>query len=119
MFANGLLVWADSLESGNAMIDGNWYNTICWHECREMAVEFLKEASMRLDGKCNSIFGEAIEYYTISRDSLKALMEICPEREKQDWKTKFASPEGAVLVREAYEAEGKGLECLRQISADL
>jgi hypothetical protein len=115
----GLRVWADALESGNAMIDGNWYNTICWHECREMAVEFLKEAKIRLDGKCNSIFGEAIEYYTISRDRLKKLKEICPERENADWTTKFASPEGAVLVREAYEAESKGLECLRQISANL
>ncbi|MBM3240173.1 hypothetical protein FJZ31_28140 [Candidatus Poribacteria bacterium] len=116
---DGLLVWANALEAGNAMIDGNAYNTICWHECREMAVEFLKEAKIRLDGKCNNIFGEAIEYYTISRDSLKRLKEICPERENADWKTKFASREGAALVREVYEAENKGLGCLKQISTRL
>ena len=82
-------------------------------------MEFLKEADQRLNGKLNNTFGEAIEHYTISRDRLKALMEICPKREKADWTTTFASPEGAALVREAYESESKGRECLEQISAAL
>ena len=101
------------------MIDGHEYNTMCWHECREMAVEFLKEAKTRLNGKLDSIFDEAIEQYTISRDRLMTLYEIRPKRENADWATTFASAEGAALVREAYEAESKGLECLRQISAAL
>lgn len=116
---DGLKVWADSLESGKAMIDGHEYNAMCWLECREMAVEFLKEAKTRLNGKLSNTFDEAIEHYTISRDRLKKLYEIRPKHEKADWITTFASAEGAALVREAHAAESKGLECLRQISAAL
>ena len=116
---DGLKVWADSLESGKAMMDGHEYNTMCWLECREMAVAFLKEAKTRLNGKLDNTFDEAIEHYTISRNRLKKLYEIRPKHEKADWTTTFASAEGAALVRDVYDAESKGLECLRQISDNL
>ncbi len=35
--------WAKALESGAAKRNHHAYNAIAWHECREMAVEFLKE----------------------------------------------------------------------------
>lgn len=113
---NGLNIWADSIKHGKAMIDGHEYNAMCWSECREMAVKFLKEAKMRLDGKLNDVFDEAIEHYTVSRDRLKSLKEVAPKREKADWKTTFASSESATLIREAHEAETKGQECLKRIS---
>jgi hypothetical protein len=45
------------------------------------------------------------------------LAELYPERpDGWDWTTTFASPEGAALIREAAEAERKGIACLRRIA---
>ena len=114
----GFDLWAEALEAGRAQRDGQWYNTEVWHECREMAVEFLNEAKQRLPGRCDAAFDEAAGHYTVVRDKMRALLELHPEREKPDWESMFASPEGAALVCEAGAAERKGLECLKRI-ADL
>jgi len=120
MYRTGLAgydLWAEALETGRANRDGQAYMSQVWLECREMAVEFLKEAKERLPGRCNSAFDEAASHYAVVRDELRALLEMHPDRgpDKWDWQTTFASPEGATLVREAGAAERKGVDSLRRI----
>jgi hypothetical protein len=116
----GYAMWAEALETGRANRDGEAYINQVWLECREMAVEFLGEAKTRLPGRCDAAFGEAIKVYTIVRDKLRALAELHPEQpEGWDWRTQLASPEGAVLVREAAEAESQAAACLKQIAKAL
>jgi hypothetical protein len=112
----GYDLWAEALETGRANRDGEAYINQVWLECREMAVAFLEEAKTRLPGTCAAAFDQAIGHYTTVRDRLGALAELHPERpEAWDWQTPLVSPEGAQLVREAGEAERKGVACLRQI----
>ena len=117
--AAGFDVWAEALETGKAIRDGHSYSAEVWHECRAMGVDFLKEAKQRLPGRCDAAFDEAGGHYTLVRDRLKALLDLHPAREKPDWQSKFASPQGAALVREAGTAERRGLECLRGIASTL
>jgi hypothetical protein len=113
-------MWADALETGRANRDGEAYINQVWLECREMAVEFLAEAKARLPGPCDAAFDEAAGHYTTVRDKLRALAELHPERsDRTDWTTTFASSEGARLVREAAQAERKGIACLKQIAKAL
>ena len=115
----GYEVWVRALETGRANLDGHSYINQVWLECREMAVEFLQEAKKRLPGRCDAAFDDAADHYALVRDRLRALSEMHPEREKPDWQTTFASPEGAVLVREAAAAEREGVRCLERIVAAL
>jgi hypothetical protein len=118
-------MWAEALESGRANFDGEAYLNVVWREAREMAVEFLREAKARLPGvsdaaACRAAFDDAIAHYAVVRDKLRALSELHPERPgKWDYTTTFASPAGAQLVREAAEAERRGVESLKQIAANL
>ena len=112
--------WAQALEAGTAERDGNAYNAATWHECREMAVEFLKEAKGRLPGRCDPAFDEAIAHYTVVRDRLKALSDTCPmPKEGWDSQTRTKSAEAAALVRGAGAAERRGVEALKRIAAAL
>ena len=65
--------WAHALESGAALHNHHAYNAAAWHECRQMAVEFLEEAKRRLPGRADSDFDEAIAHYRAVRDRLSAL----------------------------------------------
>jgi hypothetical protein len=113
-------MWADALETGRANRDGAAYINQVWLECREMAVEFLQEARVRLPGRCDVALDECIEHYSVVRDRLRALAELHPERpDGWDWTTPLASPEGARLVREAAQAEHKGVACLKEIARAL
>jgi hypothetical protein len=113
-------MWAEALESGTAIHDGQTYLNRVWFECREMAVAFLQEAQKRLPGRCDEAFERAIGCYGTVRDGLKALSEMHPERGPQtDWQSSLTSPEGAALVREAAAAEREGVVFLRRIAAAL
>jgi len=112
----GFDFWAEALEMGEAKRDHHTYNAEVWHECREMAVEFLEVAKRRLPGRCDAAFDEAVGHYAAVRDRLKALVDLHPQRQEPDWHSTFASSEGAALIREAGAAERKGLEGLRRIA---
>jgi hypothetical protein len=109
-------MWAEALETGRANLDGEAYLNVVWRESREMAVEFLEEARMRLSGRCDAAFDDAIGHYTTVRNKLRALTELYPERpDGWDWQTTFASPEGAQLIREAAVTEKLGVACLHRV----
>ena len=117
----GYEMWAQALEAGRVTIDGHGYINHFWLECREMAVQFLREARRRLEGRCDAAFDDASGHYAVVCDRLRALLETHPERaEKElDWTTTFQSTAGAALVREAAQAEKQGVACLRRIAAAL
>jgi hypothetical protein len=115
----GFEFWAEALEEGRASRDGCAYNAAVWHECREMAVEFLGEARRRLPGRCDGAFAEAASCYAAVRDRLAGLTQLTPMRPGWDDQEKLASPEGASLMREAADAERQGLAALERIVAAL
>ena len=108
--------WAKALESGAALRNHHAYNAQAWHECREMAVEFLNEAKRRLPGRADEPLDRAIASYTTVRDKLAALKTLTPIDNNLGWGTepKLKSPEAAKLVREAGAAEREGLKALAQ-----
>jgi len=109
--------WAHALESGAALHNHHAYNALAWHECREMAVEFLREAKRRLPGRCDAAFDEALAHYAVVRDKLAALKELTPIDPKLGWneEPKLQNTKAAALVREAGVAERKGLAALADI----
>jgi len=109
-------LWAQALEDGTANRFGQGYNAAVWAECRENAVVFLKEARARLSGKADALFDEAIGHYTVVNTKLQALAKLHPfQPPSGNEAERVASPEGAVLVREAGAAEEHGLALLAQL----
>jgi len=111
--------WAAGLERGEAHRFGQGYNGEVWRECREMAVEFLKEARRRLPGKADAAFDEAMEHYTASRDALRQVVKLLPFQPDTHDGQKVKSPEGAALLRQAAAAERLGIEILRRIVGEI
>jgi hypothetical protein len=109
--------WAEALERGEAKRDHHTYNIGLWLECREMALEYLREAKARLPGCCDRLFDEAATHYGEVCEKLRALHKLHPVREKPDWgpDSTFSSMEAAAIVRQAAGADAKGLACLQQI----
>jgi hypothetical protein len=109
--------WAKALESGEAKRDHHTYNAQLWLECREMAVEFCREARDRLPGRCDAAFDQAADRYTAVCQKLKALIQLLPPRDKPNWgpDSTFSSLEGAALVREIGTLDSQGLVALEQI----
>ena len=113
-------LWAESVESGLAIRDGHSYNAATWLECREMAVEFLKEIKQKLPGCCDDIINQAIENYIVVCEQLRELLALNPfNPESWDNETKIQSLEAASLLCQAGAAERKGLESLELIEACL
>jgi hypothetical protein len=109
--------WAEALESGEAKREHHAYNVQLWLECRETGVEFLNEVREKLSGKCEKFCAEAASFYTTVCDSLKDAKKLHPMRENADWgpDSTFTSSEAAELIRQAGDADAKGLDCLREI----
>lgn len=112
-------IWAESIEAGTACRDGHAYNADVWLECREMAVDFLKEAKTKLPGRCDAEFDNALNQYAIIRDKLAVVRDLCPQRQDADWESTLQSDKIAALLREVGVEERKGLECLKGIAAGL
>jgi len=111
-------VWAGDVAAGPALRDGHSYSAEVWRECREMAVEFLREVEHRLPGRYGSALGEAARCYAIVRDKLRAVLDLHPFRhETWDPELRLDSPETAPLLREAGAAEREALEFLGQAAS--
>ncbi len=111
-------VWADALETGKADRFGAGYNGECWRECRQMAVEFLREAKMRL-GREEGLFDEAIGHYSAVADALEQFVERIPFEHTPEGEQTVHDTECAPILREAQQAEAKGLEALQGLRAAL
>ncbi len=108
--------WAIALESGRANRFGAGYNAECWHECRGMAVEFLREAKLRLDRE-QTLLDEAIRDYSAVRDGLARIIQRHPfefsDHIPED--ETLRSPECASILRRAKRAEERALDALARL----
>lgn len=113
--------WAEALEAGEAKRDHHTYNLKLWLECREMAVAFCEEAKARVPGRCDDLFDAAGRHYRAVCDALERAVAQHPGREKPDWgpDSTFVSAEAAAVIREAAQADARGLAVLRQIAPAL
>jgi len=107
-------LWAAALDSGKANRFGAGYNGECWRECRQMAVEFLREAKERI-GREEGLFDEAIEHYATVADALSRACERVPFKMSEDDAETVQDAECAAAIREAKAAEEQGLEALRSL----
>ena len=107
-------LWESALESGRAWRDGHTYNAQAWGECRAMAVEHLLGTSKHLPALAPLLHATAT-HYALVRDRLADLVVLHPPRPDADWRQEFASAEAAALVRQAGEAERRGLAGLEAI----
>jgi hypothetical protein len=113
-------LWAEAVESGQAVRDGHSYNAATWLECREMAVEFLKEVKLKLPGRCGDAVDQAIQQYSFVREQLRAILELTPFKpETWDNETTIQNLEAAKLLRLAGAAERGGLDGLKLIKENL
>lgn len=108
--------WAAALEAGKAHGLGAAYNAAVWHECRQFAVEFLKEAKERLGGR-RLAFDEALGHYGGVAENLKKVAELFPfvGREEGHVKDRERCAEAAWALRAARQAEAAGLAALAKI----
>jgi len=113
-------LWAEAVENGQAIRDGHSYNAACWLECREMAVDFLRQAQQKLSRKFTSDLCEATVLYETVVTNLQAVLALHPfQPETWDNETKIYSQESADLLRNAGDTERKGLACLDRLVSSL
>ena len=108
--------WIDALETGKADGFGMAYNSVVWCECRAFAVQFLKEAGERLDGKFSSMFDDAMGHYEMVSENLKKVSEAFPfPPESEEIKDPNLCKNGVEHLRSARKAEESGLKALESI----
>jgi hypothetical protein len=114
--------WIKALGSEEASGFGAAYNAEVWHECRHLAVEFLKEAKERLaKPELDPLFDEATGHYEVVRKNLKEVAEVFPFLSFDPAHIKDASrrEKAAAALKLARDAEAKGLEALEAIAKAL
>jgi hypothetical protein len=113
--------WIKALEKNVAHGHGAAYNAAVWHECRQFAVEFLKEAKERLGDARAAIIDEAISHYEVVADNLKKVAELFPFRgmNPEHIQDEGRRAEAADALRAAREAEAAGLGALAKIRDEL
>jgi hypothetical protein len=117
---SGFDSWINALERGIAHSWGMAFNAAVWSECRGFAVEFLKEARVRIGGKSDSLFDEAIRDYERIAGSLKELTELFPFPPKGTEVGEVNRCTSAVeCLKYAKDAEESGLKALEKIVSRL
>jgi hypothetical protein len=113
--------WIQALESRQASEWGVPYNTVCYLECREHAVGFLREAQERLGGDLAPLLEEAIGPYQAVVDHLKAVAEAFLTR---DPKPEHLRDQERILrateaLKQAQQSETQGVAALEKVVAAL
>jgi hypothetical protein len=119
-YASGLAaydLWTRALEENTAGGHGMAYNTAVWHECREHAAGFLREAAERLGGRFGRVFREPAGRYSEVAGLLGEVEALFPMRGMDPG---HIGDEGrrrkaAALLTRARRAEGEGLKGLAGI----
>jgi hypothetical protein len=109
--------WITAVSSGIADGFGLGYNSALWAECRNYAVEFLKEANNRLGKQTRNLFDEAIRYYEIVAESLTEVSNLYPHPYRKEGLIAVddKSREATSILKNARKAEAKGLEVLSKL----
>jgi len=112
-------IWIDSLNNGIAFEFGLAFNTVCWLECRQEAVNFLSEASERLKNQnFQHLFQESIKYYYDVSQKLQLIAGIYPfslNLEMKSIQVDSRSQKAAEALRSAKESEIAGLKILAKL----
>lgn len=119
---DGYDLWIKALDTNTARGFGMAYNAEVWNECRQYAVEFLKEAKQRLGSdKLAPLFDDAIGHYGVVASSLKSVQKLFPFLERKDEHIEDESRRAKAIeaLKSARAAEAKGLKSLEKIVAEL
>lgn len=116
---NGYERWIKWVENGKAEHFGHAYNSQVWAECRQEAVNFLSEAKTHLSNKFKPYLDKAMKNYEIVANNLTKVAELYPFNMNKltidpigiNEKSKLTVD----LLKNAYEAEAKGLLDLEKI----
>jgi hypothetical protein len=113
----GYDAWIRSLEEGTADGHGMAYNSAVWHECRDHAAGFLREAAERLGGRYSGRFNGPISAYGKVAELLGSVEELYPLEKLQPEHIEDGDRrmKAAGLLREARDAEKAGMEDLAGI----
>ena len=113
----GFDLWIHELETGRANGPGVGLNAGNWSECRNYAVEFLKEAKGKLGKQLSSLFDEAISHYEVVAANLSALVGIFPVDAGKPWHIKDKARVSLALecLRSARNAEESGLRTIEKM----
>ena len=113
--------WIRSLETGKADGYGMAYNTVCYLESRQAAVDFLKEAKGRLDEGLGPLFDEAISGYEKVAENLQKVADVFPFFDRKPEHIQDETRRNAAIdaLKAARKAEEAGLTALEQVAGEL
>jgi len=110
--------WITAVGSGRASAFGMAYNAAVWAECRGYAVQFLREAQERLDGRAQALLDAAIQHYARVSEGLNQVAELYPFSAELPEDPIGVDDRNAAAVgtlTRAREAEAMGLQVLAHI----
>ena len=111
-------LWISDVEKGTALPFGMAYNAAVWTECRNFAVDFLKEARKKARKELRNSLQEARDHYEIVAKSLSAISKLFPFPPvggKELLGISLETQEAAELLKTARASEKKGLESINEI----
>jgi len=115
-------IWAEGIGDASASAAGVAYNAHCWHECRDHAALFLREAKALLPDQAEPLETAAKHYADVAAN-IKALTEIYPFAYPPDFTQTVPEDDrqGQAIraLERAREAEEAGLESLRAVLEQL
>ncbi len=117
----GYEAWIGVMERRHADEHGHAYNVAVIADAREFAARFLRELAFRWDGTnvvertVRKHAGEAALHYEAVAETLGKMRELFPFPEGGQPKDPDTADRAIVLLRQAHEAETKGLEQLEQL----
>lgn len=109
--------WIRAMERGRAGRFGLGYNAAVWAESRRFAVEFLREAQLRLKGDFDSLFDDAITNYETVARNLRAVSDAFPFEHCSDESALVDERSRAAVatLKQARDAEAGGLAALAAV----
>ena len=117
----GYDVWIRAVKSGTAGRMGMWYNAAVWQECRRYGVEFLEEATQRLDDGLRPLLDEGLVHYRAVARQLKTVTELYPPYQAGEGQIEVndTSREAIEALKKARAAEAAGREVCERLGAEL
>lgn len=113
--------WIRELQAGEPDPVGQAYNAHYWHECREMASEFLRAAKDRIEDDPMELF-LAIDGYDRCADELKRVRDELPfpsEDNPNPLEDEMHLRTAIMSLEEARDAERDGVKALKKVLAAL
>jgi hypothetical protein len=111
--------WIKGVADGKANPLGMSFNSVVWHECRELGAQFLREAVKRLNGKSAKPLEEAAEHYEAVARQLQTLSHLFPHPGMTPIEDKQLIKKAVSLLQNARDAEAYGLKAIEKVVAAL